>query len=233
MIIHDCIQGTPDWLALRAGIPTASQFDMILTKSGKPSQSAERYMLTLLAERIMGHPIAEHVSMWMQRGSQMEREAVAFYELQRNMDTESVGFITNDEETYGASPDRLVGTDGLLEVKSPKEYIHVGYMMQSGSAYDAYRVQVQGQMWIAERQWADVLSYHPDLPWALARIERDAAFIKVLAGAVKTFSMELERQWQLCVERGWAPKSQPRTVLSASDMIREALLDAQRQKESV
>ena len=73
MRIHDVKQGSNAWLTLRAGIPTASQFDLILTKSGKPSQSAERYLLTLLAERLMGHPIAEHVSLWMTRRPHLKR----------------------------------------------------------------------------------------------------------------------------------------------------------------
>src|SRR5262245_45091449 len=119
MIIHDVVQGSTSWLQLRAGIPTASQFDQIITPSGKPSKSAERYMLTLLAERLMGHPITENVSMWMKRGSEMEADAVAFYQLQTDSDTVPVGFITNDEGTIGASPDRLVGEEGLLEIKCP------------------------------------------------------------------------------------------------------------------
>src|SRR6266446_4401434 len=105
MIIHDCVQGTSEWLELRAGIPTASAFDMILTPGGKPSKSAERYLYTLLAERLMGHPIQEHVSMWMKRGSQEEKRAVAFYELLQDSNTIPIGFVTNDEGTMGASPD--------------------------------------------------------------------------------------------------------------------------------
>lgn len=208
MKVHDCIQGTPEWLKLRAGIPTASQFDMILTKSGKPSQSAERYLLTLLAERIMGHPIDDHISMWMRRGSQLEQDAVAFYELQRDLETVPVGFVTNDAVTWGASPDRFVGDEGCLEVKCPKEYIHLGYLLQSGTAYDAYKVQVQGQMWITGRKWVDVLSYHPEMPWALFRTERDEKFIEALEAAVTTFSMELERRFVECVERGLIQEKQ-------------------------
>src|SRR3990167_6408597 len=189
MKIHDCIQGTSEWLHLRAGIPTASCFDQILTPGGKPSKSAERYMLTLLAERLMGHPVTEYMSMWMQRGNQAEAEAVQFYELQRDADTIPAGFITNDEGTIGASPDRLVGDDGLLEIKVPSEYIHMSYLMKTGSHYEAYKVQVQGQLWVTGRQWVDVLSWHPELPPALVRIEPDVKFIELLAAAVTQFSV--------------------------------------------
>jgi putative phage-type endonuclease len=204
MRIHSCVQGTTEWLQLRAGIPTASQFDMILTPGGKPSKSAERYLYTLLAERLIGHPIVEHVSMWMSRGSQMEAEAVAFYELQRDCEARPVGFITNDEGTIGASPDRLVGDSGLLEIKVPSEYIHMQYLMHAGSAYEAYKVQVQGQLMVSGRQWTDVLSWHPELPEALVRIERDPAFILLLGTAVIAFSRVLEEQYAQCIDRGWA-----------------------------
>lgn len=232
MKIHNCQQGTTEWLELRAGIPTASAFDLILTKSGKPSQSAERYMLTLLAERLMGHPIAEHVSLWMSRGSTLERDAIAFYELQRDLTTEPVGFITNDAGTVGASPDRLVSADGLLEVKSPKEYVHLGYLMELGTAYDAYRVQVQGQMWITGRKWVDVLSYHPEMPWALSRIERDEEFIELLSKAVMVFSARLEAMSEDLMERGWLSGQQVKPASSQDDLMRamkESLLMVGRQ----
>lgn len=225
MIVHNCTQGTSEWLQLRAGIPTASAFDMILTKSGKPSQSAERYFYTLLAERLMGHPIAEHISFWMQRGSEMEREALRYYEFQRDEETTEVGFITNDAGTIGASPDRLVGEDGLLEIKCPRDYVHVGYMLQSGKAYDEYKVQCQSQLWVTGRKWTDVLSYHPELPMALVRIERDDDFIELIEAAVTTFSLELERRWEELQARGWGRPAQRKPEKSASDAMREALLE--------
>src|SRR3990167_1730476 len=97
MIIHNCIQGTPEWLRLRAGIPTASNFDKIVTPGGKASDSAEKYRLLLLAERLIGEPVDDKgYSHWMDRGSEMEAEAVRFYEFQRDIETVKIGFITND-----------------------------------------------------------------------------------------------------------------------------------------
>ena len=81
MIVHQCVQGTAEWLAIRAGIPTASAFDRIITKSGKPSKSAEKYLHGLLAERLMGHPTIEAVSFWQGRGLQMEAEAIRWMTL--------------------------------------------------------------------------------------------------------------------------------------------------------
>lgn len=202
MIAHDCIQGTPEWLALRAGIPTASNFDRILTPKGKPSTQVTKYMHALLAERLMGHPVLEFVSMWMDRGQQLEAEAVAFYEGQRDLDTTKIGFLTNDARTVGASPDRFVGADGLLEIKVPKESTHVAYLLTK-SVDAEYYPQVQGQLWISGRSWLDILSYHPEMPPALIRVERDDKYIELLECAVGDFSRDLENAWIECKAKGW------------------------------
>ncbi len=220
-----CVQGTSEWLALRAGIPTASAFDQILTPGGKPSKSSERYLYTLLAERLMGHPVIEHISMWQQRGTELEAEAVAFYELQADADTVPVGFCTNDEGTIGASPDRLVGETGLLEIKVPSEWIHMGYLLKSGSAYEAYKVQVQGQLMVTGRTFVDVLSWHPELPPALIRIERDEPFIEKLSAAVTAFSNVLEEQYRELEARGWA-KAKPEREPTASELMKAALIES-------
>ncbi len=202
MIVHQCVQGTAEWLAIRAGIPTASAFDRIITKSGKPSKSAEKYLHGLLAERMMGHPTIEAVSFWQGRGLQMEAEAIRYYEGIRELDTVPVGFVTNDAKTIGASPDRFVGSDGLLEIKVPSEHVHVGYLITK--AVDAeYFPQVQGQLWVSERQWLDIMSYNPEMPPALIHVERDEDFIGMLSRAVTTFSGELERVSAEARERGW------------------------------
>ncbi len=202
MIIHDVVQGTTEWLAVRAGIPTASCFDRIITKSGKPSSQAEKYMHRLLAERIMGHPVAEFTSAYMERGSALEAEAVAYYEGIREVETVKVGFITNDERTIGASPDRLSGENGLLEIKCPAEHTHVGYLITHAVDHEYYP-QIQGQLWVTGRQWVDIQSYHPEMPPALIRVGRDEDFIAKLAAAVSAFSRELERLTVEARERNW------------------------------
>lgn len=202
MIVHDVLQGTTEWLQVRSGIPTASAFERIITKSGKPSTQAEKYLHRLLAERIMGHPVTEHISYWMGRGSAMEGEAVAYYEGVRELDTVRVGFCTNDERTIGASPDRLVGDDGLLEIKVPSEHVHVGYLLTDQVDHDHYP-QVQGQLWVTDRSWLDIMSYHPEMPPAIIRVERDEKFIRTLSAAVEAFSGALEDQACKLRERGW------------------------------
>ncbi len=206
MIIHDVQQGTEHWLRLRAGIPTASNFDKILTKSGKKSASQERYMFALLAERMMGHPRFEFLSHWMERGMEMEARAVRYYEFQKEVETVPVGFITDDKKWFGASPDRLVGDRGLLEVKTPKDETHAMYLLGSGSVLDEYRVQAYGQLWVSSREFTDVISFHPEMPEAIVHTERDEAFIKLLEEAVLEFSAKLESKALELAEKGWVPK---------------------------
>lgn len=207
MIFHEVTQGTEAWLRLRAGIPTASAFENIITPGGEPTKAErrERYMHTLLAERIMGKPVVDHISTWMDRGQSSEAEAVAYYEFQRNVTTKKIGFVTNDAKTIGASPDRGVGVDGLLEIKVPKEHTHVFYLLKQ-KADKSYYPQVQGQLWVTERKWIDTMSYHPSMPEALVRTERDDAYIDKLAKAVTEFSEELEKKAAELAKRGWIAK---------------------------
>jgi hypothetical protein len=227
MKVHDCQQGTTEWLYLRAGIPTASEFENILTRKGSKSESRERYKLTLLAERLMEHPCQEFVSNWMQRGKDEEARAAAFYEFQREAKIVRVGFITDDDETRGCSPDGLVGADGLVEIKSPSEWVHVGYLMRSGKAYDKYMVQVQGQLLICEdRQWVDVMSYHPEMPEALIRIERDLKYLALLDEAVSEFCHELESDWARIVADGWASRTSKPVKLSMQNELMRAMKES-------
>jgi hypothetical protein len=230
MIVHDCIQGTPEWASLRAGKPTSSDFDRIITpKTGKPSSQAESYMFRLIAERLMGHPVVEFVSHWMDRGSQMEAEAVSFYEFQRDLETVKVGFVTDDAGSIGASPDRLVGEDGLLEIKVPAEHTHVGYLLKH-AVDQAYWPQVQGQLWITERQWVDILSYHPEMPPALIRVQRDDAYIDLLAAGVQAFAQVLEANYQMMLERGVvaaAARYRHAAAPSLTDILKESLIAVQ------
>jgi hypothetical protein len=202
VIIHNVIQGTTEWLAVRAGIPTASAFDRIVTPKGKASAQAEKYMFMLLAERIMQHPVLQIQTNWMGRGKELEGEAVLYYEGVRELDTSVIGFVTNDDGTIGASPDRFVGDDGLLELKVPAEHTHVGYLLTR--AVDAeYYPQVQGQLWITGRKWLDIMSYHPEMPPAIVRVERDDGYIATLAGSVTAFSEALELKAAELREKGW------------------------------
>lgn len=216
-IFHmNLVQGTPQWMMARLGIPTASQFHRIVTPKGSPSKSAEKYLFELLAERITGKPTVNIKTSWMDRGHEMEQEAVDYYEFQKDCETVPVGFVTNSAGTIGASPDRLVGDNGLLEIKVPSPAVHVGYLLRSGEAYDDHGTQVQGQIDTSKRDWSDLLSYSPGMPHALIRVERDEPFIRSMRGHIEAFSTALEAHTKTAIERGWM-KEDWRTNAVGSD----------------
>ncbi len=188
MKIHDVEQGSEAWERLRLGIPTSSEFHKILTPMGKDSKQADDYMNRLLAEWLFGGPLEEAAveTPWMIRGNALEMEAVRSYEFEREVQTDKVGFITTDGGMIGASPDRMVGANGLLEIKCPKPHTHVGHMVEPRVDKD-YWPQVQGQLWIAEREWVDIQSYCPSFPTVIMRVTRDEPYIQKLREALLAF----------------------------------------------
>lgn len=206
MIHIDVVQGTTEWAQQRIGIVTASAADKIITPTGKPSSQAEKYAWQLLAEQLLGEPLDNATSGFMQRGTILEQRAVDFYELQKDVDTIPAGFVLRDDRRVGASPDRLIGSDGLLEIKIPKADTHIGYLLDSEGI--GYRAQVQTQLWVCERTYCDTLSWHPELPPALVRQHRDEKFIAALAAAVEQFNEMLDEakeklQKQFGLFPGW------------------------------
>lgn len=197
MIVLDVKQGTPEWEMARLGIPTASGFKRILTaKTLKVSSSAAEYRNQLLAEWLLGTPLefgygGGGQNQFMQRGTGMEAEARAFYELQHDAEVEQVGFLLRDDRMAGCSPDGLVGTDGGLELKCPMIHTHIGYLLDPQSLVDAYQQQVQGCLYITGRAWWDLLAYHPNLPPVHHRIEPDPAYQTALGAALDWFVADL------------------------------------------
>lgn len=190
MIIHDVEQGTLDWMLLRLGLPTASQFDRLITpKTRKPSTAAANYRADLLAEWLMGHPIEWGSNGWMDRGTWMEKEAFQYYELNQNVDVVKVGFITSDDGSFGGSPDGLVGDDGGVELKVPNATMHTRYLL--GLEPD-YFGQCQGYMYLTGRKWWDLLSYNPSLPPVIYRLQRDESYIAALEPVLREFCKTVE-----------------------------------------
>lgn len=189
MIIHPAKQGAPEWIAARIGLPTASNFDQIVTPGGKASTSAAKYLAQLAAEWFLGCSLDDIETPYMERGTQLEASAVAWYELATDSDTQEVGLCLLDDGSAGASPDRLVGEDGALEIKCQSPQVHMQYVL--GGIGSKYRVQVQGQLWVTGRKWCDLCSFHPTLPRAKVRIERDDEFIASLEREVGKFVADL------------------------------------------
>lgn len=201
MIVHDVEQGSPEWDALRVGIPTVSQFGRIIQPVRMQYSTGARSLIAeLIAERRLGHAVESASSGWMMRGSDLENEAINWYQFEREVDVERVGFITNDAGDEGGSPDGLVGEDGGLEVKCLAAKHHMECLL--GLDTPAPRTQVQGYLRLTDRKWWDVLGYNPHLPPVLIRVHRDQAFIDALDECLKKFKEELWKAEERLDEMG-------------------------------
>jgi hypothetical protein len=190
--IIDCDQGSPEWLAARAGIPTSSEFHTVMAVGPKGGKSLTRvaYLNKLVGEIITGEPMVNFVSSDMERGKLMEDEARDLYCFTRDVEPIRVGFIRNGDK--GASPDSLIDANGGLEIKSAAPHIQVARLL-SDEVPSEHVAQVQGNLWIAEREWWDFTSYCPKMPIFVKRVYRDEDYIKKLALAVDLFNVELRQ----------------------------------------
>lgn len=190
MQIFNCEQGTPEWFACRLGIPTASQFATVMAsgRGGAESKTRRTYMLKLAGEILTGDPMDSFSNAHTERGHEMEPQARSFYAMQKDVDPQQVGFIRNGNK--GASPDSLVSTDGMLEIKTKLPHLLLDVLLRGEFPPD-HKAQCQGQLWVAEREWVDLICYWPKMPSLIIRAHRDEEYIKQLSTAVDQFNDEL------------------------------------------
>jgi len=190
MNIVDCQQGTPEWLAARAGKVTASMISAVLMD---PKTAGFRdYQAQLVAEILTGKPQgSDFTSAAMQFGSDTEPLARSAYEVHTGFTVDQVGMVIHPTiERAGASPDGLVGNNALVELKVPKVATHLGYLV-AGVVPSIYKNQMMWQMACTGRDWCDFVSFRPDLPENLqlfvVRYKKDPAEILKLETAVIAF----------------------------------------------
>lgn len=186
-IYHAVEQREEEWFRLRIGRPTASEFHRILTAGGKISAQATDYAHMILAEMMLGKRTENPATEWMIRGQELEDSAIEAYEHLREVETARGGFVTTDDGRVGCSPDRLVGDDGLIEMKCPAPNTHIGYLLDPASLEGAKKPQVQGELCVTGRRWVDLVSYHPELPTVIRRVYRDDKYIESLGIALTRF----------------------------------------------
>lgn len=190
-------QGSPEWLAARAGKLTASRFAdlMAKTKAG-PSTSRKNLITQLAVERITGTASESYSNEAMRRGTELEPVAREAYEAHTLSPVTQIGFALHDVMDYvGASVDGMVGGNGLVEIKCPSAQGKHADALRFGAHADEYRWQIQGQMWIANREWCDVVSFDPRFPdglqIAVKRIARDDAAIAELTAECIAANIEI------------------------------------------
>ena len=189
-------QRTPEWFAARLGKVTASRVADVIakTKTGY-SASRENYMAQLVVERMTNTQAESFTNAAMQWGNDQEPFARAAYEIKQGVMVEETGLV--DHPTIpmaGASPDGLVGEDGLVEIKCPNTATHIDTLLTQ-TVPGKYITQMQFQMACTGRQWCDFVSFDPRMPTKaqifVKRVLRDDVFIREVESEIKKFLAEV------------------------------------------
>lgn len=190
-------QRSDEWFEARLGKVTASKIADVMStlKTGKEAITRKNYRIQLVSERLTNKKADSFINDAMRIGIEREDDARTTYIFKHN-DVEEIGFV--DHPTIpmtGASPDGLVGDDGLIEIKSPLATTHTDTII-SGEAPSKYIPQMQWQMACTGRKWCDFVSFNPDFPESLqlfvVRVERDDTLIKELEDGVQKFLSEVD-----------------------------------------
>jgi hypothetical protein len=209
MKVHDVAQRSEAWMNLRSGIPTASEFDNLVTPEGKvrawSTQMPNTYLAKKLAEYWLGGPLLTFNTFDMDAGTILEEEAIPWYEFEFGVTIDRPGFITTDDGLVGCSPDGwLAGEERGLEIKCPAPDTHVKYLL-AGECPPDYRAQVQGSMWVTGvKQWT-FLSYRRRFPALVLTVERDEAMQAALTDALAAFLAKFEAGKKRLIELNGGP----------------------------
>ena len=214
-VFEDIEQGSPEWFACRAGIPTASKFATVMAKGEGKTRS--EYMRKLAGEIHTGEPSEQFSNVHTDRGNMMEDEARETYSFINDAEIKRVGFIRNGNK--GASPDSLVGANGGLEIKTALPHIQIDRMKRDRLPPE-YVAQVQGNLWISEREWWDFVSYWPKMPVFQVRVYRDEPYIKNMAAEIDRFNEELAELVEWLRRYGASPAS----VISDRELLQHPLM---------
>jgi putative phage-type endonuclease len=192
-------QRTEEWFAARLGKVTASRVADLVGKT-KTGYSATRnnYMAQLVVERLTQTKAESYTNAAMQWGIDQEPFARAAYEAAQGVMVEEVGFVPHPSiEWAGASPDGLVGDDGLVEIKCPNTATMIETLL-SQKVPGKYFIQMQFQLACTNRKWCDYVSFDPRMPakaqMFVRRVDRDDEYIAHLEEEIAKFLVEVESQ---------------------------------------
>lgn len=189
-------QRSEEWFQVRCGRVTGSRIGdlMAKTKSGY-SASRKNYLAQIVVETLTQTPTESFSNAAMQWGTDTEPFAREAYEMATGHIVEETGFVLHpDIELAGASPDGLVGADGLLEIKCPNTATHIETLL-SEKIERKHLLQMQWQMACTERDWCDFVSYDPRMPDKLkfhcTRVDRDEGLVNEIVDEVTSFLNEV------------------------------------------
>ena len=215
MIIYDHPQGSAEWLASRAGVITASKFVEARKrlksgpKKGGFTEAAEDYAFRVAVERISGAPLDEGFSTWaMKRGNELEPEARAWVEVKLGIFVDVAGFVTTDDEKFGASADGFIDKDGGLEIKCLVDPGRIRNVILSDDISE-FTDQIQGGMWLTGRKWWQFALFCPALEKVglqlyTKRVERDDNYINEMELDLLEFERVVSKYEQTLRDRGMA-----------------------------
>ncbi|MGR9384875.1 lambda exonuclease family protein [Rhizobium leguminosarum] len=184
--IIDCEQNSPEWYQARCGVPTVSNFATIMAKG--EGKTRRTYLLKLAGEILTGEPSEGYTNSHMERGHELEPVARLQYEFMTDQDLTQVGFVRNGP--VGASPDCLIGDDGIGEFKTKLPHLLIEVLLKDQFPPE-HKAQCQGALWVCEREWVDIVCYWPKMPLFVKRAYRDEAYIAQIADEVSKFRIEL------------------------------------------
>lgn len=186
--VVDVDQNSPEWYAARAGCVTASRFKDVLAKGQGKMRAA--YLYQVAGEILTGKPMQTCKNAAMERGHEWEDEARNLYAFMKDVETQEVGFVRMGR--VGCSPDSLIDDDGMLEIKTKAPHLMVE-IIDKDKTPPEHMAQLQGQLWIADREWVDLALYCQGFPLVVRRIHRDEEHITEIREGVDAFLADLDR----------------------------------------
>ena len=199
-------QGSEAWHQLRMGKVTASRVADLLakTKTG-PSASRGNYLIELALQRVTKTIEESYTNAAMEWGTQTEPQARVAYEVKTGNFVDQVAFIDHPTIAgFGCSPDGIVASDGLIEIKCPNSATHWSYI-KANEPPNKYFIQMQAQMSVTGAKWCDFVSFDPRMPersqLLVVRVPRDPEYILYMEAEISTFLKEVEKEVQLMEKR--------------------------------
>lgn len=197
MIIHDFEQRSEEWIKVRAGKFTGSDFHTFLGNS----ETKKRLLLEKTVERLIGKKEGSELkNADIQRGVELEDTARINYEMETGNTVTQVGFIEADEWT-GCSPDGLVGDDGMIEIKCPRASTFIKHLMDD-SIEPQYYTQIQFNLMVSGRKWCDFIRYNEDFDLYIKRVEADIEYQKKIRKALDECIEEIKSNIEKLKEKG-------------------------------
>lgn len=196
-ILNHFDQGSLEWLQQRVGKITMSHAKELLT--GGKGKTRQSYIMDVVAEKLSGQPIEGYYGLDMERGNFLEPAAGRAFTEYTSMDFRRVGFVLSDDERIGCSPDGLT-FDAGIEIKCPRPRQHIRTIYADGA--DDYIAQIQGCMWLCQREHWHLVSFCPwveQYPLFIRRIDRDDAMVAKIEESAMRAADEVETLYQMAV----------------------------------